>query len=88
MTLPASIANHIADDPATVAQQCFDTARRRRAEAAAEARLAHERLLAAEEQERHARRALRDAGTSAPSGAAEMIGMGYFPDEVMVAVAS
>lgn len=88
MTSPASIANHIADDPATVAQQSFDTARRRRAEAAAEARLAHERLLAAEEQERRACRALRDAAAGAALGSAEMIGMGYFADEVMIGEAA
>jgi hypothetical protein len=88
MTSPASIANHVTDDPAAVAQQTFARAQRRRAEAAAEARLAHERLVAAEEQERCARRALRETESGVAPGSAEMIGMGYFVDEVMIGEAA
>lgn len=88
MTSPASITNQLSHDLATVAQHTFATAQRRRAEAAAEARLAQARLAAAEEEERHARHALRDGCAGGTSGAAEMVGMGYFPDEVMAGEAA
>ena len=88
MTSPASITNQLSYELATVAQQRFATAQRRRAEAAAEARLAQERLAAAEEEERHARHALRDGRAGGASGAGEMVGMGYFADEVMIGEAA
>lgn len=88
MTSPAPIPNHVADGPAAIARQTFDRAQRRRAAAAAEAQQAHERLVAADEDVRRARRALRDAGAGATPGADDMIGMGYFADEVMIGEAA
>jgi len=70
-------------DPAAGAQQRLVWAERRRATAATEARQARDRLTAAEEQVREARQALRAARALAPDTVlAEMIGMGFFADEL------
>jgi multidrug efflux pump subunit AcrA (membrane-fusion protein) len=70
-------------DPATAALERLRWAERRRSTAATEARQARERLAAAEEQLRQARQALRQARALAPIGDAEqMLGMGFFADEL------
>jgi hypothetical protein len=66
--------------PAAVAIQRLFWAQRRRATASAEAAQARQRLAAAEEQVRAARQAARAAGGL--TGRDEMVGMGYFADEV------
>jgi hypothetical protein len=70
-------------DSATAALERLRWAERRRATATTEARQAHERLVAAEEQLRQARQALRQARAVTPAaGAEEMLGMGFYADEV------
>jgi hypothetical protein len=66
--------------PGAAAQQRLFWAQRRRAAAATEAEQAHGRLLAAEEQVRDARQAVRASRPLQADG--EMIGLGYFADEV------
>jgi hypothetical protein len=61
-------------------QQRLFWAQRRRAAAAVEAEHAKGRLRAAEEQLREARQAVR--ACRAPQSAGEMVGLGYFADEV------
>jgi hypothetical protein len=69
-------------DPAAAAQRVA-WAERRRTTAVTEARQAHERLAVAEEQLREARQALRSArALAAHDTTAEMIGMGFFADEL------
>jgi hypothetical protein len=78
-----SIHSTATGDPAAAALQRLRWAERRRATAATEARQARERLLAAEEQLRQARQALRQARAVAPAGdALEMLGMGFYADEL------
>jgi hypothetical protein len=73
-------------DPVVTAAQRLEWARRRRAAAFEEAAQAKRRLEAAEEQLREARVAARAA--RAPAGGPQMIGMGYFADEIAVVEAA
>jgi hypothetical protein len=79
---PTSI--HIATSAGTAAAaQRVAWAERRRTTAATEAREARERLAAAEEQLREARQALRSArALAAHDTTDEVIGMGFFADEI------
>jgi hypothetical protein len=76
----------LTSDPTVMAVQRLEWARRRRAAAFEEVAQAQRRLEAAEEQLRQARVAARAAG--APQGGPEMIGMGYFADEIAIVEAA
>jgi hypothetical protein len=85
MAPSTTIHIHPSADPAAVALERLAWAERRRSAAAREVAQAKRRLIAAEEQVRQARGAVREArGRHATPGGTgeEMIGMGYFADEV------
>jgi hypothetical protein len=86
MAPSTSIHPPLATDPAPAARARLAWAERRRAAAAVEARQAERRLAAAEERLRQARQAVRAHGVR--PGAQEMVGMGYYADEVAVADAA
>jgi hypothetical protein len=80
MATHAPINPPLGADPAAAAIQRLYWAQHRRAAASAEAAQARQRLAAAEEQVRTARQAAR--ATGGLTGREEMVGMGYFADEV------
>jgi len=84
MAPSATIHVHASADPAGAALERLDWAQRRRAAAADEVTGAQRRLAAAEEQLRRARAAAREARErhSSDAGDGQMIGMGFFADEV------
>ena len=85
MAPSATIHVHASADPAGAALARLDWAQRRRAAAADEVTRAQRRLVAAEEQVRQVRATVRAARERAASGATDeqMIGMGFFADEVV-----
>jgi hypothetical protein len=84
MAPPPVIHVHPSTDPAGAALERLDWAQRRRAAAADEVTRAQRRLVAAEEQLRRARAAVRETRERHASRATDeqMIGMGFFADEV------
>lgn len=85
MAPSTTIHIHPSADPVAAALERLAWAERRRSAAAGEVTQANRRLAAAEAQVREARDAVREArGYHAASGGAgeEMIGMGYFADEL------
>jgi hypothetical protein len=84
MAPSATIHVHPSADPARAALERLDWAQRRRGAAADEVTRAQRRLVAAEEQLRRARAAVRESRERHASGAGDeqMIGMGFFADEV------